>query len=989
MRNYRFLSVLCCLLFLTAPQARSQFRVLETDALRLIYFDLASDFLVRYTARAFHNALDEYRVMFDYEPTEPVTLFMHDLGDYGNAGADAVPRNVINIGMAPLSYAFETAPANERINAILLHELIHVLANDKAAGSDKFFRAIFGGKVAVSDDDPITVLYSFFTAPRRYAPRWYQEGIAVFMETWMSGGYGRSLGGYDEMVFRTRVLEDAPFYDMIGLESEGTADFQVGVNNYLYGTRFMSYLAHEFSPQHVLDWMNRPFGSKGHFTARFKEVFDSPIFQTWDNWIAFERDFQRSNLERIRENPLTAYRDISARPLGSMSKAFIDPETGELIAAVRYPGTLAHITAINLATGKERKLASINGPTLFTVSSLAFDSENRRIFYSTNNNRWRDLMMLDLNSGETTLLIKNGRIGDLTFNHGDGSLWGVRHSLGFSTIVRIPPPYDQDFQAKTLEYSYDVYDIDISRDGEWFIGAYVDPTGKQKLVRARTQDVADGNFEFESLFNFEESNPEGFVYGSDGASLYGSSYYSGASNIFRYDFADSTMKALTNAETGYFRPIPAGGDSLVAFRFTSKGFQPVMIEDEQVNVGAISFLGEEVRVKHPVVEEWKAPPPNSIDLDSLGYIDKPYRSASSIGLESVHPIIHGYKDEIAVGMKLNLSDPLGMHRFSVSALVTPVASSDSTARLPDDELLHIGIDYSYLNWTLAASLNRSDFYDLFGPTKRSRKGYAVSLTYTNSLSYDGPKKNFGYEIGAAGYFDLENLPSFQNVAAPFTELGQAHVSLTYKNLRSSLGAVDTESGLIWKLTASSNYVNDEFFPRASINLDVGTLLPISHTSFWLRGSAGISSGEADNPFANFYFGGFRNNWVDKREEKQYHTQLSLPGLEIDDVSGNNYTKLIAELILPPIRIKHVGGPMLYLKWLRVSLFSMGLMTNLQNDYIDDSPLSRRRAVNVGGQIDLRIRLFSYLRSTLSVGYALAREKDGKNQYETMVSLKIL
>ena len=47
-------------------------------------------------------------------------------------------------------------------------------------------------------------------------------------------------------------------------------------------------------------------------------------------------------------------------------------------------------------------------------------------------------------------------------------------------------------------------------------------------------------------------------------------------------------------------------------------------------------------------------------------------------------------------------------------------------------------------------------------------------------------------------------------------------------------------------------------------------LPLKHSSLWLRSSAGYVAGDdRDEPFANFYFGGFGNNWVDHREEKRY------------------------------------------------------------------------------------------------------------------------
>ncbi|MCH8247740.1 MAG: hypothetical protein IH951_15220, partial [Bacteroidetes bacterium] len=971
-RRRTLLSVLFCLLFLFHYPTNAQYRALETDDLRLIYYDLASDFLVKYTARSFHNSLDVYKELYGYEPTEAVTLFVHDLGDHGNAGADVIPRNFINMRMAPLSYSFETAPANERINSTLHHELVHVLANDNATGSDNVFRTLFAGKIPVSDDDPVTILFSYLTNPRRYAPRWYQEGIAVFMETWMSGGIGRSLGGYDEMVFRTRVAEDKHFFDMVGLEAEGAAaDFQVGVNSYLYGTRFMSYLAYIYSPEQVVDWMNRPSGSKANFASRFKQVFGLPIGRSWDEWISFEKDFQRVNLESVSENPVTPYREIAARPLGSMSRAFIDSTSNSLVAAVNYPGTLSHIMSVDLDTGKEQKITGVRGPTLFTVASVAFDPANRRVFYTTDNNRWRSLVSVDLDTGAKRTLLKKERIGDLAFNRADGSLWGVRHFLGFSTIVRIPPPYEAWETVDTMPYGRDIYDLDVSPDGKWMTAAVAEINGDQRLVRASTDSLLAGSIDYAYEFDFGRSNPEGFVFSPDGSSLYGSSYYSGVSNIFRYDFADSTVYALTNGETGYFRPIPMGGDSLIAFRYTTDGFQPVMIEDKPVQVSAVEFLGQRVYNEHKeVIESWKAPPPSRIDLDSLGYTDMPYRSTASIELEGIHPILHGYKDDIAVGLKMNLSDPLGLNHLSIYAAITPSASSDSLARIGEDERFHVGLTYRYFHvtggeWTLSAAYNGSDFYDLFGPTKRSRKGYRAGLTYENSISYDGPRKNLSYEIGVAGFFDLEKLPSFQNIVAPFTELGQAHASLTYKNLQSSLGSVDRESGYTASLNASSNYVNEEFFPRISADLALGTLLPIPHLSLWLRSSVGISAGEPDNPFANFYFGGFRNNYVDKRSEKQYREAIAFPGLEIDEIGGSNYAKVMAELILPPIRFRHIGGTMLFLKWMRLSVFASALYVNLDQEF-DLAPLpSRQRAFNVGAQVDIQIQLFSYLRSMLS------------------------
>ena len=135
------------------------------------------------------------------------------------------------------------------------HELVHVASNDISSEEDRRWRRFFLGKVAAQRQNPESLVYSFLTLPRFTAPRWYLEGGAVFMETWMSGGLGRAQGGYDEMVFRAMVRDDAHFYDPLGLASRGVqVDFQIGANAYLYGTRFFTYLAYTYSPEKVVAW---------------------------------------------------------------------------------------------------------------------------------------------------------------------------------------------------------------------------------------------------------------------------------------------------------------------------------------------------------------------------------------------------------------------------------------------------------------------------------------------------------------------------------------------------------------------------------------------------------------------------------------------------------------------------------------------------------------------------------------------------------------
>jgi hypothetical protein len=141
--------------------------------------------------------------------------------------------------------------------------------------------------------------------------------------------------------------------------------------------------------------------------------------------------------------------------------------------------------------------------------------------------------------------------------------------------------------------------------------------------------------------------------------------------------------------------------------------------------------------------------------------------------------------------------------------------------------------------------------------------------------------------------------------------------LYYKNTRRSRGAVDDEKGYIANAVFYSNYVDSRFIPQVLGSFDFGVPLPLAHSSFWLRSAAGIARGEATDAYANFFFGGFGNNYVDaNRPEKRYRQWDSLPGFEINELNGRRFARTMAEVNLPPYIFESVGTPAFFLAWLR-------------------------------------------------------------------------
>ncbi len=219
--------------------------------------------------------------------------------------------------------------------------------------------------------------------------------------------------------------------------------------------------------------------------------------------------------------------------------------------------------------------------------------------------------------------------------------------------------------------------------------------------------------------------------------------------------------------------------------------------------------------------------------------------------------------------------------------------------------------------------------------------------------------------------------------ATFDELVTSNARLSFSNLRASLGAVDYEKGLSAEGILSLDVVNDEWLRGLVLNFDVGTPLPLKHSSLWLRTSVGGRSGDPDNPFANIFFGGFGNNYVDHGSVQRYRSFTSFPGVELNAVGGRNFAKAMVDWNLPPIIFRKVGTPGFYLTLARSSLFVGGIRTNLDDD------LLRRELLDVGGQIDFRFTTLHRLEMTLSFGYAVAFESGEPDSDEIMISLKIL
>ncbi len=962
-------------------------RFIETNELRIVYYDPEETYLVPHATQSFLSGLATHKRLFDYLPDGRINVALQDFGDRGNASTGAAPRNQIYFYIAASNNPYETTNFGDRFASIAFHELTHVVLNDRTSSSEARFRRLFHGKVAVSAAHPESLLYNYLTVPRFTAPRWYQEGSAVFMETWLNGGRGRAQGGYDEMVFRAMVHDNAKFYDPLGLVSKGTEiDFQTAANDYLYGTRFMDYLALTYGPQRLLAWWRRDPDSRRYYADDFRRVFGLRLDESWRQWIDFEHKFQQQNLLSVHEHPVTPFRDLTQRDLGAVSRSYVSRDGTSLLTAVRYPGQLARIVSIARSDGTVTELREVKGASGYTVTSLAYDAETETVFYTTNNNYYRNVEALDLRSGKSRMLLKAARIGDIVYNSTDRSLWGLRLNNGYVVLVRIPFPYREWQSLYVFPPGEKAFDLDLSPDGS-LASVSVSGPGRESRspqvtqVRVLSTDaLVRGDATPLHKFEMGAAVPECFVFSKDGRYLYGSSYYTGVSNIYRYEIATETLAAVSNAETGFFRPLPLDDSQLIVLRYEAKGFVPTLIEARPTeDLSAVTFLGEQVASKYPEVRAWVAATPSSAPYKSQIEREGTYRRARELSLERLIPVVEGFKDSVALGGSALFSDPLGFDLISVDT------GYSLDKRLPAKERLHLSTEGSHREWTVGAAWNGADFYDLFGPTKRSLAGYNGYVSFDYPLVYD-PPRHTDVIAKVAYYGGLDTLPGFQNVTSPSKNLFTAEAGFAASDTRRSPGAVDDETGHKLSFKAHAYGAAGDLIPSVTATLDVGFPLPLNHSSIWLRSGASMSTGSRNNPLANSYLGGFGNNYVDSGAHggpQRYRDLLSMPGFKLDALNGKSLVKSMLEWCLPPLRFEALGSPGFYVSWARPELFVGAVETD------PDSRAFRRGAQDVGAQIDFQLQVMHRRLMMLSAGVARGFGGGGLGRTEFMLSLQVL
>jgi hypothetical protein len=571
-------------------------------------------------------------------------------------------------------------------------------------------------------------------------------------------------------------------------------------------------------------------------------------------------------------------------------------------------------------------------------------------------------------------------------------LYGLFSNGGTQSIVRM----DRDLENPEVIYAFpfgvSVFDSDISHDGKWLSFTSQGDNGEHTLLLFNTEELAQAIFKPVKLITWNDSNLGQFRFSLDDKYLIGSSYYTGVSNLWQINLETREMEMLTNTDIGLFAPLEITPGQLLALQFKRDGLQPVLLAREVVkDANAVTLYGQLAYENNKEAMEQVGLLRDSLPRMEFGDVYNnitSYNVFKEMKFAGAYPIISGFTDSKAwnhmtpvIGYRFNVNDPVGLSSMKLSVGLSPWSNNDWKNKF------HIDFDWKYYFWTLKAAWNHMDFYDLFGPTRKSRKGFVLQLAYDYSNTLVTPYDNsWGFSVATYGHMDA--LPLYQEVEVQGVRSMQtASIYRKWSKTRTSLGGVMKEQGYQLGIEGYGYLAGGRFYPSIEASGDFGTLLPIDrNTSFWLRTAAGHNFGDEESVFGTTYFGGFRNNYVDNRNAFQYRTTLAMPGTDIDAIPAHTFAKATAELNLRPIRLNNFGALFCYPTWIQCSLFGTGLSTWIPNS-------THKMYYSTGIQLTTELVFLNYLKTTLSLGYGhlFAPEgfQNGRHGNEFMISLKLL
>lgn len=599
-----------------------------------------------------------------WSPAEKTNVIVADFFDYSNGWAAPFPNNTITI--------LPSLPAGDRTNydnwlrTLFVHEYAHILQLDAARNGMALLRRVFGRLIM----------------PLALAPAWLHEGYAIRAETRFSG-FGRNRSPEYSLLLKT-AARSATLLPPDRCSNYELRHWPGGLAPYLYGSRFLDWLADNFNPV-LPESLNHALARSLPWTEshHLRRLTGQNLNKLWQAWLAsMSESSETSRSDTPSLQLLTRDGFWKSSPVWSRSgrEIYYFSRTG-----IDYPG----IRLLDRATGHEKRLyrGVVNG-------SLALSRDGRQLLFGElnvvdNTFEISDLVSVELSSGRKRRLTSRLRARDPDCAPDTSLIVFVSEQAGRNRICLLDTITGQISFLVEPQERIAYHCPRFSPNGRWIAVGTNRPGG---LADIELIDVKTG---WTTPLTEDAANDINPCWSPTGRYVYFSSDRTGSWQLFAFEITTGRFWQCTDLGTGIFQPAVAPDNrSIVAV--------------------TNSPAGEEIAVLPVDASGWRRVASESLDLDqgqtltTLPVEDN--HPAHSARIATNQPTLYyynpwptlrprfwlpdvGLSPELRTGALVLGWDALAIHRYSFAA------GYAVTSRSP-----YVTGSYSYWNWYLKPTL---------------------------------------------------------------------------------------------------------------------------------------------------------------------------------------------------------------------------------------------------------------------------------------------
>ena len=673
----RFLGVAVALaVLLVAPNAAAvddpalDYHTITTPHFYVHYHDGLED-LARRSAEIAEESHQVLSPLLDWEPAARTHMLVTDQADVANGFARVFGRNFITIYGKPPTPEGNLGYYDDWLRILVYHEYVHILHLDTNPGLSQWVNRVIGKQFH----------------PNALMPRWFIEGIAVYLETARTGR-GRTNSPIFRMWLRTAALDDDLF--SVGRASGLPLQWPSGTGPYLYGAFFIDYMVRHHGENYIRDF-NHQYGERIIPYALNKitdDVTDQNLDEHWAGFIAETKADARARQVAVEAAGRTRL-DYLTDGGGRNRYPVVRPESGGSITFHRADLTSHPVYASLPRSGDTpttiRDADGSPGPS-------AWGPEGETLYFSRNEYEinvynYQDLFAYTPETGELRRLTHGDRAREPTISPDGSEVVHVRNRAGSMELVRRPldNPDDEeilvgrhDWPADSDGHWQQISQPTYTPDGDGIVFSWWRLDRRQRDLFFLDLETGDVDALTDSPAHDIDPHfgPDGFLYfASDVDDVF---------NVHVMDIDSGEIWQVSNVLRGVFHPQVTGdGKWIYVYTYTHRGFEIARFRHPQ-------------RFRHPDRRETDRPNPRleypTIDPDDIGEPES-YNPLPWLGPMFFMPDFGVVTGGAGLSATLSGYDPVEHHNYSISGGFT--TGPDFT-----DRRANLGIGYDYSGWAV-------------------------------------------------------------------------------------------------------------------------------------------------------------------------------------------------------------------------------------------------------------------------------------------------